>query len=444
MLPQEIIRRKRDGGALSRAEIEFFVRGITDGSVSEGQVAAFAMAVYFKDMVMEERVALTLAMRDSGQVLEWRSLDLPGPVMDKHSTGGVGDVVSLLLGPMIAACGGFVPMISGRGLGHTGGTLDKFDAIPGYCSTPDIEKFRQVVKDVGVAIIGQTAQLAPADKRVYAIRDVTATVESVPMITSSILSKKLSAGLDFLVMDVKVGSGAFMPSYEKSLELANSIVSVGTDAGLPTAALLTDMNESLSPSAGNALEVRLALNYLSGRARPARLHEVTMALCAEMLLLGGLADSLEHARARLQAALDGGAAAERFARMVSALGGPADLLERPDAYLEAAPVFQPVAAQRSGFVQRCDCRSLGLTVLGLGGGRSRPTDTIDFAVGLSELVQIGDQVEAGQPLAMVHARTAAAAAQAARELQSAYQIGDTAPPAGTAVYSRIGSAGAKA
>ncbi len=444
MLPQEIIRRKRDGAALSRAEIEFFVRGITDGSVSEGQVAAFAMAVYFKDMVMEERVALTLAMRDSGQVLEWRSLDLPGPVMDKHSTGGVGDVVSLLLGPMIAACGGFVPMISGRGLGHTGGTLDKFDAIPGYCSTPDIEKFRQVVKAVGVAIIGQTAQLAPADKRVYAIRDVTATVESVPMITSSILSKKLSAGLDFLVMDVKVGSGAFMPSYEKSLELANSIVSVGTDAGLPTAALLTDMNESLSPSAGNALEVRLALNYLSGRARPARLHEVTMALCAEMLLLGGLADSLEHARARLQAALDGGAAAERFARMVSALGGPADLLERPDAYLEAAPVLQPVAAQRSGFLQRCDCRSLGLTVLGLGGGRSRPTDTIDFAVGLSELVQIGDQVEAGQPLAMVHARTAAAAAQAARELQSAYQIGDTAPPAGTAVYTRIGSAGAKA
>ena len=439
LLPQEIIRRKRDGAVLSRAEIEFFVHGITDGSVSEGQVAAFAMAVYFKDMVMEERVALTLAMRDSGQVLEWRSLDLPGPVMDKHSTGGVGDVVSLMLGPMIAACGGFVPMISGRGLGHTGGTLDKFDAIPGYCSTPDIDRFRQVVKNVGVAIIGQTAQLAPADKRVYAIRDVTATVESVPMITSSILSKKLSAGLDYLVMDVKVGSGAFMPSYEKSLELARRIVSVGTDAGLPTAALLTDMNESLSPSAGNALEVRLALDYLSGHSRPARLHEVTMALCAEMLLLGGLADSLQHARERLQAALDSGAAAERFARMVSALGGPADLLDRPDAYLEAAPVVQTVAAERSGFVQRCDCRSLGLTVLGLGGGRSRPTDSIDFAVGLSELVQIGDHVEAGQALAMIHARTAAAAEQAVRELHSAYQIGDTSPVPGTAIYTRIGS-----
>ncbi len=439
LLPQEIIRRKRDGATLSRAEIEFFVRGITDGSVSEGQVAAFAMAVYFKDMVMEERVALTLAMRDSGQVLEWRSLDLPGPVMDKHSTGGVGDVVSLLLGPMIAACGGFVPMISGRGLGHTGGTLDKFDAIPGYCSTPDIDTFRQVVKNVGVAIIGQTAQLAPADKRVYAIRDVTATVESVAMITSSILSKKLSAGLDYLVMDVKVGSGAFMPSYEKSLELAHSIVSVGTDAGLPTAALLTDMNESLAPSAGNALEVRLALDYLCGRERPARLHEVTMALCAEMLLLGGLADSLDRARARLQTALDSGAAAERFARMVSALGGPADLLECPDACLESAPVLTTTIAQRSGFVQRCDCRSLGLTVLGLGGGRSRPTDSIDFAVGLSELVQIGDQVEVGQPLAMVHARTAAAAEQAARELQFAYQIGDTSPAPGTAIYTRIGS-----
>jgi thymidine phosphorylase len=359
--------------------------------------------------------------------------------MDKHSTGGVGDVVSLLLGPLIAACGGFVPMISGRGLGHTGGTLDKFDAIPGYCSTPDIKKFRQVVKDVGIAIIGQTAQLAPADKRVYAIRDVTATVESVPMITSSILSKKLSAGLDYLVMDVKVGSGAFMPSYEKSLELARSIVTVGTDAGLPTAALLTDMNESLSPSAGNALEVRLALDYLCGRARPARLHEVTMALCAEMLLLGGLADSLQHARQRLQAALDSGAAAERFARMVSALGGPTDLLDRPDVYLEAAPVLLPALAPCSGFVQRCDCRSLGLTVLGLGGGRSRPTDTIDFAVGLSELVQIGDHVEAGQPLAMIHARTPAAAQQAARELMLAYQIGDAAPAAGTAIYTRIGS-----
>jgi len=436
-LPQEIIRRKRDGAALSAAEIGFFVRGITDASISEGQIAAFAMAVFFNGMQMDERVAFTLAMRDSGQVLEWRSLNLPGPVLDKHSTGGVGDVVSLLLGPLVAACGGFVPMISGRGLGHTGGTLDKFDAIPGYCTTPAIEKFRQVVKDVGVAIIGQTAQLAPADKRLYSIRDVTATVESVAMITGSILSKKLAAGLDALVMDVKVGSGAFMPGFAQALELAQSIVSVGNGAGLRTSALLTDMNEALAPSAGNAIEVRLALDYLRGRARPARLHQVTMALCAEMLVLSGLAASLDAAHARLQTALDSGAAAERLARMVKALGGPADLLERPDAYLEMAPVLLPVAAPRGGFIVRCDCRDLGLAVLGLGGGRRRPTDAIDFAVGLSELVQLGDRIETGQPLALVHARSQAAAQQAQRELQLAYEIGDSAADPNPTVYRRI-------
>jgi len=293
-LPQEIVRKKRDGGTLTAEEIRFFVRGIPDGSVTEGQIAALAMAVYFNDMTMDERVAFTLAMRDSGQVMEWKSLDLPGPVVDKHSTGGVGDVVSLMLGPMIAACGGFVPMISGRGLGHTGGTLDKFDSIPGYCTVPDPELFRRIVKDVGVAIIGQTAQLAPADKRFYSIRDTTATVESVAMITGSILSKKLAAGLDALVMDVKAGSGAFMPTYEKSVELAESIVHVGNGAGTRTSAILTGMDESLCPAAGNAVEVRVAIDYLTGKARPARLHEVTMALCAEMLVLSGLASTEEQ------------------------------------------------------------------------------------------------------------------------------------------------------
>ena len=246
-LPQEIIRKKRDGQALSESEIDFFVRGITDQSVSEGQIAALAMAVYFQDMNTAERVALTRAMRDSGQVLNWQDQHLPGPVLDKHSTGGVGDLVSLLLGPMVAACGGFVPMISGRGLGHTGGTLDKFDSIPGYNTIPDPTLVRQIVREVGVAIIGQTAQLAPADKRVYGIRDVTATVESVAMITASILSKKLAAGLDALVMDVKQGSGAFMPTPERALELAQSIVAVGNGAGMRTSALLTDMNQSLAP-----------------------------------------------------------------------------------------------------------------------------------------------------------------------------------------------------
>lgn len=436
-LTQEIIRKKRDKGVLSAEEIQFFVRGITDGSVSEGQVAALGMAVFFNDMNMDERVAFTLAMRDSGHVLDWRSLNLPGPVVDKHSTGGVGDVVSLLLGPMIAACGGYVPMISGRGLGHTGGTLDKFDAIPGYCTVPDNELFRKVVQEIGVAIIGQTAQLAPADKRFYSIRDVTATVESVAMITGSILSKKLSAGLDALVMDVKVGSGAFMPTYDKSVELAESIVAVGNGAGMQTSAILTDMNESLAPYAGNALEVRGAMNYLTGRSRPARLHEVTLALCAEMLVLGGLAATEEEARAQLEAVLASGAAAERFARMVSALGGPSDLIENPDKHLEQAPFVLPAPALSAGFANVRDCRAIGLAVVSLGGGRRRPTDVIDFAVGLSELVGLGEQVAAGQPLAMVHARTEAAAQQAVQEIQAAYEISPVALTANPVIYRTI-------
>ncbi|MDF0505718.1 thymidine phosphorylase, partial [Burkholderia cenocepacia] len=338
-LPQEFIRRKRDGQPLDRDGMAAFVRGVTDGSVTEGQVAAFAMAVYFNDLSTDERVALTLAQRDSGDVLDWRALDLDGPVIDKHSTGGVGDVVSLMLGPMVAACGGYVPMISGRGLGHTGGTLDKLSAIPGYDVMPATDAFRRTVREVGVAIIGQTARLAPADKRIYAIRDVTATVESVAMITASILSKKLAAGLDGLVMDVKVGSGAFMPTAEKSAELARSIVDVGNGAGMKTTAILTDMNQSLAPCAGNALEVACAIDYLTGKSRPARLHDVTMALSAELLVTGGLARDVGHAREKLQQALDSGAAAERFARMVVALGGPADLLDAPARHLARAAVI---------------------------------------------------------------------------------------------------------
>jgi len=436
-LPQEIIRKKRDGGVLSAEEIQFFVGGITSGRVTEGQIAALAMAVFFNDMNMDERVAFTLAMRDSGDVLDWRSLNLPGPVVDKHSTGGVGDVVSLLLGPMIAACGGFVPMISGRGLGHTGGTLDKFDSIPGYTTVPTNELFRKVVKEVGVAIIGQTASLAPSDKIFYGVRDVTATVESVAMITGSILSKKLSAGLDALVMDVKVGTGAFMPTYDKSVELADSIVKVGNGAGMTTSAILTDMNESLAPYAGNAIEVRGAMDYLTGKSRPARLHEVTMALCAEMLVLGKLASTEQEARAKLQASLDNGSAAERFARMVAALGGPADLLEKPDTHLAQAPIVIPAPALKSGYAAGTDCRGIGLAVVSLGGGRRRAADPIDFAVGLTGLAGIGDKIDAGQPLAMVHARTQEAAEQAVREVQAAYQIADAAPAANPVIYRTI-------
>ncbi len=424
-LPQEFVRKVRDRQPLDKQEIAQFVEGVTSGYVTEGQIAAFAMAVYFNELPIDARVALTLAQRDSGDVLDWRALNLNGPVVDKHSTGGVGDLTSLLLGPMVAACGGYVPMISGRGLGHTGGTLDKFESIPGYNVAPDTDTFRRVVKDVGVAIIGQTARLAPADKRIYAVRDVTATVESVSMITASILSKKLSAGLDGLAMDVKVGSGAFMPTYEKSVELARSIVAVGNGAGMKTTAALTDMSQSLAPCAGNALEVACAIDYLTGKSRPARLHEVTMALAAQMLIIGKLAKDEADARARLLAVLESGAAAERFARMVKALGGPADLLERPHAHLARANVIVPVPAPRAGAIARVDARALGIAVVGLGGGRMKTTDTLDYSVGLSALLELGERVEEGQPLAVVHARDEDAAKRAVSEVQRAYSIGDS-------------------
>ena len=441
LLPQEIIRKKRDGATLNREEIAFFVRGITEGYVSEGQIAAFAMAVYFRDMDMAERIALTEAMRDSGEVLEWKSLNLSGPVVDKHSTGGVGDVVSLILGPLAAACGCFVPMISGRGLGHTGGTLDKFDAIPGYNTAPDNALFRKVVREAGVAIIGQTGNLAPADKRFYAIRDVTATVESIPLITASILSKKLAAGLDALVMDVKVGSGAFMPTYEKSLELAESIFEVANGAGCRTTVLLTDMSQPLASSAGNAVEVREALRYLRGESRHSRLHEVTMALTAQMLLLGGLATDEVEAGAKLQKALESGRAAETFGRMVAALGGPADFVERYDDYLEEAPIVRPVYAETSGIVTAMDTRAIGLAVVALGGGRTRPTDAIDYAVGFSDFIALGEEANASRPLAMVHCRSEEQFDEAARRLRTAVTIGEGSFEALPRVYRKLETKG---
>lgn len=305
-LPQEIIRRKRDRHELTQDEIDFFVRGITDDSVTEGQIAAFCMAVFFNDLNLAERRALTLAMRDSGDTMNWQDAGLHGPVLDKHSTGGVGDVLSLMLAPMLAACGGYVPMISGRGLGHTGGTLDKLESIPGFNMYPSPEELRHIVKNVGCAIIGQTGNLAPADRRMYATRDITGTVESIALITASILSKKLAEGLDSLVMDVKVGNGAFMPTYQDSQALAQSIATVATAAGCQTTALLTDMNQVLASSAGNAVEVAEAVRFLRGDSFNPRLKEVTMALCAEALVNGKLADTRENARAQLQQALDSG------------------------------------------------------------------------------------------------------------------------------------------
>ncbi|MCB1357903.1 MAG: thymidine phosphorylase [Maritimibacter sp.] len=420
MLLQEIIRRKRDGLALDPAQLEQMVAGITSGAASEGQVAAFAMAIFFNGMTHAEAAALTLAMRDSGDVFTW---DLPGPVVDKHSTGGVGDNVSLMLAPIVAAAGGYVPMISGRGLGHTGGTLDKMDSIPGYVSTPDNDLFRKVVREVGCAIIGQTANLAPADKRFYGIRDVTATVESIPLITASILSKKLSAGLEGLVMDVKAGNGAFMATTEDAVALAESITGVAREAGLGCHALITDMNQPLASAAGNALEVSNAVDFLTGAARDARLETVTLALAGEMLLIGGIVETRDAGVAKARAVLDSGAAAEAFGRMVTALGGPADFVETPGSYLARAAITRPVAAPHDGHVSAIQSREIGLAVVELGGGRRRADDVIDPSVGITDLLDLGAEVAAGDPLCLIHADSEEALAAAAAQVLAAYEIG---------------------
>jgi thymidine phosphorylase len=436
-LPQEVIRRKSQGLALSDGDIQRFVAGITDNTISEGQVAAFAMAVLLKGMNTGERVALALAMRDSGQVLHW---DLPGPVVDKHSTGGVGDMVSLILAPLLAACGCYVPMISGRGLGHTGGTLDKLDSIPGYDSRPAPARLEAVVREVGCAIIGQTADLAPADKRLYAIRDVTATVESIDLIVASILSKKLAAGLDALVIDVKVGNGAFMASPERAQALADSIVQVANGAGVPTRALITDMNQPLARTAGNALEVEEAIALLRGEVRSQRLWDVTLALAEHTLLVAGLASSHEQAREQLLAAWHSGEALRRFAHMVAALGGPADLVEAPQRYLPVAPVITPVHAPLSGVVTYIDTRAIGVAVVALGGGRVSPQDSIDPAVGFSQLAFPGESVGGERPLAWVHARTAEQAQRATQAILAAYTVAELAVVPGELIVQLVAQA----
>ncbi|HHX8463551.1 TPA: thymidine phosphorylase [Vibrio diabolicus] len=427
-LPQEIIRKKRDGEVLTADEINFFIQGVANNTVSEGQIAAFAMTIFFNEMTMDERIALTCAMRDSGMVIDWSHMNFGGPIVDKHSTGGVGDVTSLMLGPMVAACGGFVPMISGRGLGHTGGTLDKLESIPGYNITPSNDVFGQVTKDAGVAIIGQTGDLAPADKRVYATRDITATVDNISLITASILSKKLAAGLESLVMDVKVGSGAFMPNYEASEELAKSIVAVANGAGTKTTAILTDMNQVLASSAGNAVEVREAVRFLTGEYRNPRLLEVTMASCAEMLVLGKLAENTEDARAKLMEVLDNGKAAECFGKMVAGLGGPADFVENYDNYLEKAEIIKPVYATETGIVSTMDTRAIGMAVVAMGGGRRVATDEIDYAVGFDEFIRLGEVADSDKPLAVIHARSEEQWEEAAKALRSAIKVGGEYTP----------------
>ncbi|TRW98309.1 thymidine phosphorylase [Paracoccus sp. M683] len=410
--PRPVIARIRDGRGLDAAGAALIARGLADGSVSDAQAGAFAMAVLTRGAGQGGRAALTAAMRDSGDVLVW---DLPGPVLDKHSTGGIGDTVSLVLAPVLAALGAYVPMISGRGLGHTGGTLDKLEAIPGYQVDISEGEFRRVVADVGCAIVSATGEIAPADRRLYAIRDESGTVESLDLITASILSKKLAAGLQGLVLDVKCGSGAFSKTPDAAEALARALVRTGTELGCPTRALITDMDQPLARAAGNALELRAAIAALRGEG--GALADLSLALSARCLDLGGLTGDPS-------AVIASGAAAERFARMVAALGGPADLLDNPDAHLPAAPVIRAVHAVRPGHVTSIDTEALGHAVVALGGGRVQAGDRIDPRVGLADLLRIGEETRSDRPLAMVHAATEAQADRAIRAVAAAYHLGE--------------------
>ena len=402
-LPQELIRKKRDGKTLTNSEIEFIVAGMTDLSFSDSQLAAFAMAVYLNGMSMDERVSLTLNMMNSGDVLSWGDLNLKGPVVDKHSTGGVGDKVSLMLAPIVAACGGYVPMISGRGLGHTGGTLDKLESIPGYNAVPDYDLFRKTVKDVGCAIIGQTSRLAPADQRFYSIRDITGTVESVSLITASILSKKLASGLDALVMDVKTGNGAFCASYEMAQDVAKSIATVATNAGVPTRCLITDMNQVLGTTVGNSVEILECIAFLtSPSSAEKRLLKITLDLAAHMLNISGISPTLESGFNKAKRALENGSAAEVFEKMVSTLGGPKDLISSPHKHFASTPLIKPIVAEKSGVISSMDVRDIGLSMVAIKAGRVKSTDLIDHSVGLSNFVQIGDAISKGDTIAMAH------------------------------------------
>ncbi len=431
MLPSELIRHKRDGGELSAEQVRDFVRGLVDGSWSDAQVGALAMAIVLRGMDAAETVALTDAMTCSGEVLNWSHEGFAGPVLDKHSTGGVGDKVSLVLAPLLAACGAVVPMLSGRGLGHTGGTLDKLEALPGYAVELSRERLAAVLHSTGCAIVGASASLAPADRRLYAVRDLTATIESVPLIVASILSKKRAAGLQALVMDVKCGNGAFCTTPLAAHALARALVDVAGGAGLPTVALVSDMDAVLGRAAGNAVEVAEALALLRGERRDdpglQRLRQLCLALAAEALWLGGLAADLPSATALAAARLDDGQAAERFARMVAALGGPRDVLRATE--LPQAPVRRPVPAPRGGRVGCIDVRALGLAVVELGGGRRRAGDKVDPRVGLDALRLPGEPVAPGEALAWVHAADEATAEAAARAVIAAMPVADAAPPA---------------
>ena len=428
---RSILARLRRGEALDEDALGWFARGLASGEVDDAQAGAFAMAMCQTPRSAAERVALTLAMRDSGEVLRW---DLPGPVVDKHSTGGVGDCVSLLLAPAMAALGTFVPMVSGRGLGHTGGTLDKLESIPGLSTELDTDRFRAITAEAGCAIVAASDSTVPADRRLYAVRDVTATVDSIDLITASILSKKLAAGLEVLVLDVKVGTGAFMKSMDDALALAEALVGTANDAGCATVALITDMNQPCVPSVGNALEVMEVMRALTAGDTASLICDLTGDLGGEMLRLAGMADTRAEGAEMVLGAIASGAAAERFGRMVRAMGGPADFVDRWRDRLGSAPVVTAVPAPAAGFLTGIDAETLGHVVVRLGGGRLASGDRVDPSVGLSDVALLGDPVDAGAPLAVVHAATEDDAALATARLAEAFTVSDAMPDLPPTVY----------
>lgn len=435
MLPQEIIRKKRDKFELSEEEIREFISGIINKNVDDAQVAALTMAIFFNSMSKKEITALTLAMRDSGKVLSWNGFDKP--IVDKHSSGGVGDKVSLILAPLLAANNVYVPMIAGRGLGHTGGTIDKLESIPNYNTSADDELFRQTVKNVGCAIIGQTADLAPADKKIYAIRDVCATVESIPLITASILSKKLAAGLQYLVMDLKCGNGAFMNNFTDAEKLAKSIVEVANSAGTKTSAIITDMNQVLGKNIGNAVEITESLDFLQAKPVDLRLKEVTFALGAELLISCGRFKNEDEAFAKFEQDINSGRALEIFARMCSSLGAPTDFIEKSEKYLPRSAIIKPLFSQNIGYITSMDTRKIGVSIIKMHGGRTVTGEKLDLATGYSDFAQIGDYVDDNTPVCFIHCQNEEQFNQASADILNAIKITSTAPEIINPVYKRV-------
>ncbi len=427
MRPQDVIRKKRDGEQLSREEIQFFIEGVTRGQIADYQVSALLMAIYLNGMNQDEQQALTEAMLNSGIILDLS--DIAKPKADKHSTGGVGDKTSLLIAPLVAACDVCVPMISGRGLGHTGGTLDKLESIPGFRVNLSIPEFRRVLERVGYVMNGQTGEIAPADKKLYALRDATATIEAIPLIVASIISKKGAAGLDAMVIDVKVGSGAFMRDETRAKQLAHALVGTGNSCGIRTRALLTDMNQPLGRAVGHAVEVQECLNLLRGKiddgARP--VLDLSIELSAHMLVLSRVDESLDAARARLQRALDSGAALERFRQNVEAQGGEPRVCDDPDRFLPLARESVKVESPRSGFVRSVNTTEVGHAIAAIGGGRIRVEDSIDPSVGFITEVKIGDHLKSGEAIGAVQCKDVVKGSEAAALIQGAYEVGDEPP-----------------